>query len=338
MKKLLLLALVVLLMGCNTSNDVKKDTAPTSEELKAARTRDMEWKNYVAGVQKNYDTTKSTEDLFKLETRFEAFNPYSGNFRFIKSDITKKHQIEKYETVKIPTRDGLYLDGWFIPVKNAKGTLIILHGRSSDASFGLSQSKFLLSLGYQILVYNARFWNFSEDPYKYVGFTGNDIDDVGDVIKFLSARKDVDMAKLGLMGFSYGAEKAVLCGGKYPELKYIIADAAPVRDSMGDDAEIGYYNDYYALLKEKYNYDMSREDLKILKAVKLISPRPLLLLHGEKDTSVPVEHSRTLFENAGDPKEIHTFPNSGHCLGMMTGDKEKYISTVNDFLTKYLSK
>ena len=158
------------------------------------------------------------------------------------------------------------------------------------------------------------------------------MDDIGDVIKFASQIKEIDMNKLGIIGFSYGAEKSILAGVKYKELKFVIADASPVRESRNNTDE---YKSFSKIIKEKYNFDLLNNDLDVLNVVKNISPRPLLLLHGEKDTSVPLDCSKMIFEKADDPKLLYTFPNSGHCLAMMTSDKESYIKAVGDFLKKY---
>lgn len=335
MKRVIICLIFSLIMvtGCKSSGNKKEAAKPAVDKLTEARAKDKEWREYLAVLQKNVDENGCEESKFKLDTRFEAFNPYSGNFEFIKDAVTKKHRIEKYEYIKIPTRDGIELDARFIPVENAKGTVIVLHGWSSDMDFGLMQSKFLLNLGYQIIVYNARFWNYHDRPKDYQGFIGNDIDDIGDVIKYAKSRNDVDSNKLGLLGFSYGAAKSVIAGAKYRDLKFVMADAAPVSEMWMTKEEIAEMrNNFVKWQGERW----LTENITSLQAVSKISPIPLLLLHGEKDTAVPLSHSEELFKNAKEPKEFHTFPNSGHCLAMMTGDKDAYFKAVDDFLAKHL--
>ncbi|HBD92632.1 MAG TPA: hypothetical protein DDY71_15890 [Spirochaetia bacterium] len=337
MKRLMTILFVVIsLSGCKSAVKTKEPQKSAEEtQYDIAWNNDIKWKKYVAGIQQEFNETKSAETGFKLWSRFESFNPFTGNFQYTKDKITTKHKIEKYEYVQIPTRDGLKLDGWFIPVENAKGTIIVLHGWGSDIDFGLTQSKFLVSLGYQILVYNARYWNFADNPYDYVGFIANDIEDIGDVITFISARVDVNTDKLGVMGFSYGAEKSIIAGAKYKQLKFVMADAAPINDEPYTEKQFTYIK---SLFKGKSVPSITMAELDILNAAATISPRPLMLLHGEKDNSVPLEHSKIILEKAKEPKEMHTFPASGHCLGMMGSDKEAYFKVVNDFLEKNVNK
>ena len=59
-----------------------------------------------------------------------------------------------------------------------------------------------------------------------------------------------------------------------------------------------------------------------------ISPRPLLMIHGEKDDLVPVEHAHRLYERAGEPKELVILPGAGHRLRL----EEKAITTALNWL------
>jgi pimeloyl-ACP methyl ester carboxylesterase len=47
-------------------------------------------------------------------------------------------------------------------------------------------------------------------------------------------------------------------------------------------------------------------------AAAMISPTPLLIVHGDKDVYFPSEHSRQLYEAAREPKELWLVPGFGH--------------------------
>ncbi|OHD19805.1 MAG: hypothetical protein A2086_07135 [Spirochaetes bacterium GWD1_27_9] len=285
------------------------------------------WKKYISKTKSKL--SKEAGSAFEYY-RFEGFAP-ANDFNYIKQDIEKKYKIAKYEYVKIKTKDKLKLDGWFIPVENAKGTIIVLHGYSSDMSFGLSQSKFLLEKGYQILVYNARFWQYSKKPEKFVFSITKEISDVGDVLDYVKTRKDVDPTKIGIFGFSQGGFKTYLSAAKYSDFKVVMVDAGPANRYWFDSNP-----DILKAIKDKTGEDPTAEEFDVLAQVEKISPRPLLILHGGKDSFVPTFVSESIFEKAKDPKEFKIFENSNHCLGMMQSDKESYINTVSEFLDKYL--
>ena len=39
---------------------------------------------------------------------------------------------------------------------------------------------------------------------------------------------------------------------------------------------------------------------------------PVLILHGDRDTTVPLAHGKALFDAARHPKRLHVFPGLGH--------------------------
>lgn len=45
-----------------------------------------------------------------------------------------------------------------------------------------------------------------------------------------------------------------------------------------------------------------------------LSPRPLLLIHGERDRNLPVHSSQAIYNNAKEPKELITYKGCGHFL------------------------
>jgi len=47
-------------------------------------------------------------------------------------------------------------------------------------------------------------------------------------------------------------------------------------------------------------------------AAALITPIPLLVVHGERDDYFPVDHGQRIFSAAGEPKELWIEPGMGH--------------------------
>ena len=57
-----------------------------------------------------------------------------------------------------------------------------------------------------------------------------------------------------------------------------------------------------------------------------LTDAPVLVLHGDRDTIVPVSHGRTLFEAAGQPKHLHVFPGLGH--NDLVGAGTHYVEAI----------
>lgn len=54
--------------------------------------------------------------------------------------------------------------------------------------------------------------------------------------------------------------------------------------------------------------------LSAIDHVAAISPRPLLLVHGDRDELVPLRNAQLLFQRAGEPRELRVIPGAGHRL------------------------
>ena len=66
-----------------------------------------------------------------------------------------------------------------------------------------------------------------------------------------------------------------------------------------------------------------------------ISPRPLLLLHSSDDHVTPVEQSIGLFQQAGQPTELHLFADTDHF--MFAEGTTRVRNVVENWLAQYFA-
>jgi pimeloyl-ACP methyl ester carboxylesterase len=57
-----------------------------------------------------------------------------------------------------------------------------------------------------------------------------------------------------------------------------------------------------------------------------ISPRPLLLVHGEDDKVLPPECSKLIFERALEPKRLVLLPGAGHCFEEVAPELQQILA------------
>jgi len=301
---------------------------------------DEKWKKYVLRkLHHLYKTDKVEAYMFSL-TMFENFFPHTNRFRYIRDVPIKKYRIEHYRHIKVPTRDGLKLDAWFFPVKNPRATILVLHGSGYNmADHSLPRTKFLLDHHYQLLLFNARYWNYAEKPQEYVSYIGNDLNDIEDVIAWMKASPGIDNYKVAIFGLSSGGYKAGLIASRMNEVKIAVLDSPAAGiffNTPADEQEDTLLKKVQSRLKQRYGFDLLLEQFNIFTQIKKVTPKPLLFLHGDKDKITPKEKTSMLYELAGNPKEYFTFPHSGHCDAMFTADKEMYVRAVTLFLNKYM--
>jgi pimeloyl-ACP methyl ester carboxylesterase len=300
---------------------------------------DSDWKNYVYKKYRELLKIDKIEAQIFIATMFESITPFTACFKKIKHIPRQSFGITRWESLKIPTADGLQLDAWFFPNSRAKGLLIVLHGGGFNMADSLGRSLYLLAHQYQLLLYNARFWNFAENPADYIGFVGNDLADIQHVINYLQTRGDIEPGKIGLLGYSYGGLKCLLFAPGSLDIKVVISDSAPLRlfgFNHGPTHDLEFIRKVKARLHERYRFDIYSEKYDVPGQVQEIAPKPLLLLQGINDPIIHPDITKNIFSIAQEPKQMHIFHNSGHCDAMFTPDKEEYIQVVTTFLNTYL--
>ncbi len=129
-----------------------------------------------------------------------------------------------FENVQFPAQDGVRLSGWFLPVgatNPAKGTIIFAHGwlwnRLGDAAVDLAAdisgttpvelmrlAHALHYEGYNILMFDLR--NHGESAsHPPVTFGQSESNDLLGALAYLQGRTDIDGDRIGVIGFSMGA-------------------------------------------------------------------------------------------------------------------------------------
>ncbi len=139
---------------------------------------------------------------------------------------TPKNNGMSYEEIQFPARDGLRLSGWFIPAANRgtaepSGSLIMVHGWPWNRLGTLAENAMsdlpgsspvnlldlahgLHHLNYDVLMFDLRNHGRSASAIP-VTFGMNEANDLLGAIDYIAGREDVDNNKIGVVGFSMGA-------------------------------------------------------------------------------------------------------------------------------------
>lgn len=305
-----------------------------NDDIEAA---DTLWQQSVAR-QEGLAVQQSWAELMVFSfTRFESLTPARTGHDLIEKDPIEEHVHRRFERVRLQTFDGLVIKGVFFPVPRAKGTLILLHGHSNTYFETLPLAQLLAERGYQVFAYNSREWNFYREPETFFNDLRKDGSDLAAAMRYLHGRRDVDPQRIGVMGLSYGAAKALVAAPRIPELKVVILEGA--------NSVIPTFNpaipwesvkeDFIARFAARLGATPD-EITTNLDLIPLVSPRPVLIIHGQNDPAVPIAEAWELFAGAGEPKSLLVLPNSGHVNALSTTDRELYLSRLSAFLDRYL--
>jgi len=176
--------------------------------------------------------------------------------------------------------------------------------------------EYLASHGYVVLLPNPRGSDGQGTDFaRAVGndWGGMDYQDILDGVDSLVARKIADPARLGIGGWSYGGFMAAWAVTHGDRFKAAIVGAGPTdmvpfaRITDTPDFPLGYYGDVPGHLAD---YDRS-SSARILDKV----TTPVLVLHGEQDTRVPITLGLEFYRGLkmlGKPAEMIRYPREPH--------------------------
>ena len=151
--------------------------------------------------------------------------------------------------------------------------------------------------------------------------------------------------RIGIHGTSYGATTALLATPNIAEIGAVVADSAfaNVRDAINGEIErqIGLPSRVTEILQPGlrfiawHRYSLDLNGISAEEAITAISPRPILLIHGERDAITPVESAQRLKEVAGTTAELWILAGRQHTEGVRLQPACEQESPLRDvFLQK----
>jgi fermentation-respiration switch protein FrsA (DUF1100 family) len=216
----------------------------------------------------------------------------------------------RYEILELRAADGVELFTWFLPARGTpKATVLFLHGNAENISTHYANVAWMPDQGFNVLVLDYRGYGKSAGSPSLAGAQL----DVDAALRTLLERREVDPKRIVLFGQSLGGALALHYAARGPRrdaLRAVIADSA--------------FSDYRAIVREKMaGFFLTwpfqwlpvltvDNDYSPLASVAAVSPLPVLLIHGQRDTIVPPEHSERLYAAAAEPKELWRLPAAGH--------------------------
>jgi dipeptidyl aminopeptidase/acylaminoacyl peptidase len=224
-----------------------------------------------------------------------------------------------------------------LPYRNAP-CVITLHGLESSKDSG-KWPRFAARLyteGFACLRFNFRGCGSgaerSEGAFEATSLSGR-IADYRSALQFLADSGAVDMARLGVIGSSFGGMVAIAAGDS--RVKAMVCLATPYLLPQLTTAVSGSEHEELPSGRQlsKGFYDDLRH-YQLLAALKRAPP--LLVLHGALDELVPAEQARTLYEAAPEPKRLELIEDADHVFSRPE-HVARVIELSVDWLKRYLS-
>lgn len=212
-----------------------------------------------------------------------------------------------YYTVRIPTQNGKRLSGWMIPADGAATVqpapaVIVLHGWGANASAMLPLAVPLQAAGLTVLLVEARCHGRSDgDSFASLPRFAEDLDAA---IEWLRKVPAVDAERISVIGHSVGAGAALLAASRRDDLQAVVSIAAfahpagAMRRWLARHRLLRLFS-WYILRYVQRVIGHRFDDIAPVNTIGRVRC-PVLLVHGQGDTTVPVEEAHQVHASRGE--------------------------------------
>ncbi|QEH33648.1 esterase [Aquisphaera giovannonii] len=236
------------------------------------------------------------------------------------------------------TEDGLTLRGWYLPTKERRHLIILVHGMWSSwvemAALGCD----LHAGGYDVLLFDLRGHGQSDPTRLTMG--RRERGDIRAVMGW-AEREGFDRDRIGWLGYSMGASTVLLEAAQNPDIRVAVMDSpyGDLPDILGSQlskhSRLPAWFNPGILAAARWVYGVRTDDLIPIRAARSWGGRPLLLIHGEADSIVPLRQAYQLAGAAGATCLTTTLPGVEH-VGAYESDPEGYLSLIETFFASHL--
>ncbi len=203
------------------------------------------------------------------------------------------------QSVTFDTADGLRLNGWLFVLERPepRGTVLVFNGNAGNRAYRVPLATALVRRGFQVLLFDYRgFGDNFGSPSE-----GGLAHDARAARAYLVGRQDVDARRLIYFGESLGTAVAVELALEHPPAALVL------RSPFTSMADVGQYHYPWlpvrALIRDRY------DTIERVSRVK----SPLLVIAGERDTIVPIWHSRRVYDSAASARKAFlSIPHADH--------------------------
>jgi uncharacterized protein len=216
----------------------------------------------------------------------------------------------EYEDVRFPNKRNLTLDGYFIPGTN-DATVIVVPTYGNGRGGDLHYADVFHRAGFNVLTFNSPVC--AGASHHTLGY--EEADDVQSAYDYLVTRADVNSDRVSLHGFSAGGSASLMAAAKIPAIRAVSAEGG--YHDYATEMGLGLTNNWfdtlftwgiagsYMLVTGHSVYDLSP-----LNVIDQIAPRPILLIYGSREVTLP--GARKMLERAGSNAELWVVEGAGH--------------------------
>jgi len=223
-----------------------------------------------------------------------------------------------FEEIIFSSSDGVNLSGWFVPARNSKGVILVLHGNGENISTGLTFiDYFNRKLGLSVFIIDYRGYGKSEGRPNEKGTYL----DARAAWEYLTGYKKIRPQDIIIFGRSLGGPiaawlakevkaRALILDSTFTSIKDIAAELHP-----------------YLPVRKFFKFDYPTIDY--LKGAGI----PVLIIHSSEDDYIPFSHAIKLYNAANEPRQFLKI--RGKHDDNYLKSEEIYIEGIRSFISRY---
>jgi pimeloyl-ACP methyl ester carboxylesterase len=231
----------------------------------------------------------------------------------------------------ITTPDHATLRAWLIrPHHPNPDAVLLLHGLGDNRVGMISYAQLLLAHGYTVLLPDARAHGASDGPLATFGLLEkNDIHQWADFLQAQSRPRCIFA-----LGESMGAAQLLQSLDTHPNFCAVAAESSFANfreiayDRMGQPFHLGPWVGRVflrplvevAFLRARWKYHLDMNEISPEDSAARTNI-PILLIHGEIDSNIPLRHSQIIHARAPN-SQLWQVPNADHCGALSTAPQE----------------
>ena len=224
-----------------------------------------------------------------------------------------------FEEVYFPAADGTQLHGWFIPGRG-DDTIVWFHGNAGNISNRVYNIMLLnVHVGANLFIFDYRGYGLSEGRPSEKGVYS----DGEGALEYLRSRDDIDHDRLVLFRRSLGGCVVAELAMRH-RVKGVIIESS----FTSSNALARHLRPVLTILLRPWMLVRSRFD-SISKMPRIHSP--VMIVHGDKDVTVPIHMDRELFDAANEPKRFYEIKGATHDDTHMVGG-DNYFKALREFI------
>ena len=200
------------------------------------------------------------------------------------------------EEVWLPVDETVTVFGWFIDAGPTTPVLLWCHGNAGNVSHRLENIRQLYQRGISVMIFDYRGYGQSTGEPSEAGL----YQDALASYDYLIQQRRISPERLIIFGRSLGSSVAGEVAIRRTSAGLMLEGSFPSIQAMSDH--------HYFGLPAQWFMDV---DFNLAKKVRMLQV-PLLVIHGERDSIVPMALGRQVFEAAQEPKRWYAVSGAEH--------------------------